>query len=345
MSNPLINVYKRSRQERIDNGDRGTDVIPPTLWRRNIYVVVFGVLGLAVSILTAYSADRFVENLSPGAAAFLVSMVALLALVILFQSLFLKDKKIQYYFVIFEIGLILIHFIGQFSLWFVSGIALFTIATLVGVSFAKRNLNDSFKVHFIGYSYRFLSAFFNGFTLFVACATVGLYQNAGGISERALSMLYAGSAPLIGATFGVELTNTTTVSGAISNYVGSQLNHLPDFVLLSPTQKSLQVASAVKQVQSQLAAKTGVNPKSQETMLDYLYRLIDVGLSKIKGGEFGWSALLSLFVLGALLVKSLLFLLKFPTIFVSYLIYRVLLLLKVIRIEVESKDKEYLYIK
>jgi hypothetical protein len=314
------------------------------LWRRNIYIVVFGVLGLAASILTAYSADKFVENLSPGAAAFLVSMVALLALVILFQSIFLRDKKIQYYFVIFEIGLILIHFMDQFSLWFVSGIALFAIVTLAGMSFAKRNLNDSFKVHFTGYSYRFLSAFFNGFTLFVACATVGLYQNAGGISERALSMLYAGSAPLIGATFGVELTNTTTVSGAISNYVGAQLNHLPDFVLLSPAQKSLQVASAAKQVQSQLASKTGVNPKSQETMLDYLYRLIDVGLSKIKGGEFGWSALLSLFVLGALLVKSLLFILKFPTLLLAIILYKVCRWFGLMRIEVEQQDKEVLVI-
>lgn len=344
MSNPLISVYKKSRQERIESGDLATDGAVRFPRLRFLYECIFGVVGVIAALLVAHAADLFVEKLSPGAAAFLVSMVATLAIVMLFQSIFLREKKIQRALVIVEIALILSRFIDQFSLWFLSGIILFIVITLLGMSFAKRSLDDSFRVHFVGYAYRFLSAFFNGFTLFVACATVGLYQNAGGISERALALLYRGSAPLIEATFGIPLAETTTVSGALSSYVGAQLTHLPDFAVLTPTQRAAHIAGAVVQVQSQIASRTGVKPQAQETVLAYVYRLLDAGLSKIRGGEFGWSALLSLFVLGALLVKSLLFILKFPTLLVALVLYRICLWTKVLRISVETRDKEVLFV-
>ncbi len=296
------------------------------------------VLGAGFGVLSSYVLSLFnaapsFETLVPVA----LSLCALLVVVV-FQSLFLKSFQLFLWVTLAEIAGLLSFFYASLTSWLVFGAIALAGHCVSGFLRGRLDLTDHLTVHFGRFSRIILSSGISGLALLLALFYVGVYRT-NGISFAAFQFVAAGSAPIID-NFVPGYDANFLADDFFEEFARQQLKSNPQFVLLSSADQERVIEETGYQLRSRVAEATRTTVQPQETFEHYLYRIT---LSYAKSFSNQRLHLIPVFIIILAIysvIRGVMFLLKWPVILVSYLVYRILLGVRLVYITTEPRSKE-----
>lgn len=296
------------------------------------------IVGAGVGVFSSYLLAQF--NATPRFGTLLAAALGLCALltVTVFQSLLLKSFQLFLWVTLAEIAGLLTFFYASLTPWLVFGAIAFAGYCISGFLRGRLDLTDHLTVHFGRFSKIIMSSGIAGLAVLLAFFYVGIYRT-NGISFEAFQFIAAGSAPILD-NFVPGYNNEVEAETFFREFARQQLKSNPQFVLLLAADQEQVIAETGYQLRSQVVTATKTTVQSGETFEHYLYRVL---LHYSEAFDSQQLQILPIFIILLAIysiIRGVMFLFKWPVIFVSYLVYRILLSIRLVYITTEPRSKE-----
>ncbi|MDO8601788.1 MAG: hypothetical protein Q7R62_01485 [bacterium] len=308
---------------------------------KHFFVLLF--IGAGCGILSSYLIHLF--NTSPSFSTLLSAVLGLCALltVIVFQSLLLKSFQLILWVTLAEIGGLLSFFYATLTPWLVFGAIALAGYCISGFLRGRLDLTDHLTVHFGRFAKIILGSGIAGFALFLALFYVGIYRT-NGISFGAFQFVTAGAAPIL-ERFVPGYNADVQAETFFQEFARQQLKNNPQFVLLLTADQEEVVAQTGYQLRNQIAQATKTSVRSGETFESYMYRVLVHYSEAFNSQQLRIVPILIILLAIYSIIRGIMFLFKWPIIFVNYLIYRILLSVRLVYITTEPRSKEIIMTK
>lgn len=308
---------------------------------RHFFVLL--IVGAGFGVFSSFLLLQF--NAAPSFSTLFAATLGLCALltVTVFQSLLLKSFQLFFWVTLAEVGGLLAFFYTSLTPWLVFGAIALVGYCISGFLRGRLDLTDHLKVHFGRFSKIVMSAGISGLAIFLAFFYVGIYR-ANGISFEAFQFVAAGSRPALN-NFVPGYNDEVEAETFFEEFARQQLKSNPQFVLLLKADQERVVEQTGYQLRSQVVSATQTTVQPEETFEHYLYRIV-LHYSEIFDSQ-QLQVLPVLIILFAIysVIRGVMFLFKWPVIFVSYLVYRILLSIRLVYIATEPRSKEIIMTK
>lgn len=308
---------------------------------KHFFILLF--VGAGLGVLSSYFISAF--NAAPSFGTLLTATIGLSALltVTVFQSLLLKSFQLFLWVTLAEVTGLLAFFYTALTPWVVFGAIALVGYCISGFLRGRLDLTDHLTIHFGRFSKIIMGSQIAGLALFLAFFYVGIYRT-NGISFPAFQFVTAGSAPIL-ERFVPDYTSEVQVDRFFSEFARQQLKSNPQFVLLLAADQEQVVAQTGYQLRSQIVQATKTTVQPAETFEHYMYRVL-LHYSEAFGSQ--QLQILPIFIILLLIysvIRGVMFLFKWPIIFVSYLVYRLLLSTRFVYVTTEPRSKEIIMTK
>lgn len=308
---------------------------------KHFFVLLF--LGAGLGVLAGYWLSLF--NAAPGLSTLLLALTGLSFLLagIVFQSLFLKSFQLFLWVALAETASLLIFFYARPSPWMVFGAIALVAHLISGFSKGRLDLTDHLRIHFGRFSRIVLNSGIAGLAVFFAFFYVGAYRHSG-VSFDAFRFVTAGSQPVL-ARFVPEYNENTQVEAFFEGFARAQLATNPQFVMLLESDQDQVVQQTGFQLRNQVAEATKTPVEANETFIHYLYRITVHYLIVMDEQRLSVIPIMLMLLAIYAVIRGTMFLLKWPIIVLSYIVYRILLSTRVVYITTEPRNKEIIMTK
>jgi hypothetical protein len=203
-------------------------------------------------------------------------------------------------------------------------------------------INVALKVNFWHYSSALITASIGALAIFLACFYVGLYQRAGGLSFTAYKLVTSA----VGFEYVVPNFNPETkVDSFFEELVKSKVNAMPEFQKLEPAMQDSTIKDAAKGIEGNVTAFTKLSVEPGETFLQYTYRVVIGLLNDAQQQGYGFLVISGLILSIFLTIKGLMFFVKWPVLFLAFILYILLQAIGIISIGAEMRQKEVIVVK
>lgn len=300
--------------------------------------IIFVVLGLGFAGLASYFLSRF--NSAPGTSTGLVAGVFLMLFLVAasFQALAIKEPKWSIPLAFFETIVFLAPLFSQLKGWAYFGALIFFIALTFSFARAWADADDHLKFNFRRFSKVSVTFAATGLAIFLAFFYAGVYQTEG-VSFMAFKFITAGTTPIIGR-FVPGFTENMSADEFFKVFVKSQAGSRPGLAMVPASVKEQAISQLAVGLKNQTVAVTKTAPTADESFIHYLYRVVNHYLSELNKGYLKIFAIFGIALIIFFILQTILFLLKWPVLFLAYLIYRLLLGLGVIYLTREPCERE-----
>lgn len=303
---------------------------------RHFFVLL--ILGGVVSILSSYWMSLF--NALPTLGTLILAALGLSALLVMlvFQSLLLKSFQLFLWVTLAEVAGLFSFFYSILSPWLVfGGIALIGYF-ISGFLRGRLDLTDHLKIHFGRFSRIIMTSGIGGLALFFAFFYVGIYRQ-NGVSFEAFQFVSAGSAPVL-ERFVPGYDPDIQANLFFEEFARAQLQSNPQFVLLLRSDQEEVIAQTGFQLRNQIVQATKTPIESGESFEHYLYRVSVSYLVAMEERQLGILPVLLMILIIYFAIRGVMFFFKWPVIMFSYVIYRLLLSIRLVYITTEPRSKE-----
>ncbi len=311
-------------------------------WSLRHFFVLLG-LGAAAGALCSYLLAGF--NALPSFGTMVAALLGFCALlvVIVFQSLLLKSFQLFLWVTLAEVGGLLSFFFSSITPWLVFGAIAFAGYCISGFLRGRLDLTDHLTVHFGRFSKIIMGSAIAGIALLISLLYVGMYR-VSGLSFEAFQFI-AGTGTPVFERFVPEYNSDIEVGTFFREFARQQLKSNPQFVLLLTADQEQVVAQTGYQLSSQLATATMTSPQQGESFEHYLYRISNHYLDAFRTQQLQLIPIFFIILIIYFVVRGLMFILKWPAILLSYIVYRILISVRVIYITTEPRSKEIIMTK
>lgn len=308
------------------------------------YFLIFIALGGAAAVWLSKMLLNFQS--APGLPAVVNVLLALvvLLLVMVFQSVMIQSTQFNIMLAAIEGLAVPAFFYAAFSPWFAVGTALFMVVWLVGFSRARALINNAMKVNFWHYSVVMITLSITGLAVLFSCLYLGVYQRNGGITFNAYKFIVDGATPglqYITPNFNPETSVDSFLEGTIRTYLQKQ----EGFSQLPGDTQQVVIQETSANLLDRLQVTTSVGVKQDETIINYTFRWINDVINTLQQQGYGIVVVGSLFLIIFLSIKSIMFFVKWPVLFISFMIYLLLQAVGVISVGAEMRQKEVIVVK
>jgi len=348
-SHKMNELLRRSSIGNIDQSQEvrepAAEVVRADLDSSLKYFLISIVLGVSAAIAFSYSIFLFASTPGIGTLVQAAAAGGALFLIIVFQTLLIKSWQYNLVVALAE-SIALVSFLsGGFIVWYGIAAAAFFASWFVGFKRGRTDLRERLKFDIKHYSLHLLSHVAIGFALFIAIAYSGLYLHTQTISQSAYGFVFDTALTPTLTTFGAPITRDISVDNALGGYIRNQLERQSDFGLLNQTQKDQVVKQVSFELRNKIIQVTGTPVLSQETVFDYTYRLLATWIASPRGQGMQGLIFGLLFISVFFVVRGILFILKWPVLFLCTLLYYLLVSFKVVSVQTESRPKEIIIVK
>lgn len=303
---------------------------------RHFFVLL--ALGLGMGVLSSWLLSAF--NAAPHLGTLMSAVLGLSAMLVIFvfQSLLLKSFQLFLWVTLAEIIGLLSFFMSSLTPWLVFGAIALAGYAISGFLRGRLDLTDHLTVHFGRFSKIIMTSVISGLALLLAFFYVGIYRH-NGVSFDAFRFIAAGSEPIF-RQFVPVYRSEIEADEFFREFARSQLASNPQFVLLLTSDQEMVVAQTGQQLRNQIAQVTKTVTQAGETFEHYLYRVAVSYLNLLSGEPL--HIIPTFFILLTIygVIRGVMFFFKWPIIFVSYILYRILISARVIYITTEPRSKE-----
>ncbi len=345
MENPLIRM-RGLQDDSVEGAQKiSSEVASAGVDHDFLYASIFGVLGVACAIWFSISIRGFLDIPNFGTAGVIAAAAVCLASLMIMQSILVVSRFWNIVLVAAQSAAVLFSFYVGISGWFIAAAALFFAFIVRGYIAARSTFDEGMQIRFFKYASAFDASFFTAFTVFAAVFTIGLYQAAGGVPQSTFELIFKGAERPISYALNFPVTVNTKVHDAVSEYVRKQLLNQAQFAALSVAQQGAAEQLTTQGVLDRIGEQVGIPVAPNETIGEYAYRILQLGLDKVNTLGLGAPAALLALLLAAFSLRSILIIVKLPVLALTYLLYTLLFSVGVISIGSESRPKEILLIK
>jgi len=300
-------------------------------------------LGVLTSVLASYLISLF--NALPTFGSLVAATLGLCAVLVVavFQSLLLKSFQLFLWVTLAEVLGLFAFFFGLLSPWLVFGGIAFVAYMISGFLRGRLDLTDHLTVHFGRFSRIIMTSAIGGLAIFFAFFYVGLYRQHG-LSFEAFRFTTSASTPIL-ERFVPTYDPQSDTNVFFEEFTRAQLASNPQFVLLLKSDQDQVVAQTGFQLRNQVVQATTVVSHPGEPFERYLYRVASHYLEMLSAQGLGIIPVFFMILIIYSVIRSVMFFVKWPVIFVSYLVYRVLLSTRLVYITTEPRSKEIIMVK
>lgn len=308
---------------------------------KHFFILLF--LGGGLGVLASWLLSSFNAAPSLGTLVPAVLGMCLLLLVFVFQSLLLKSFQLFLWVTLAQVFGLLSFFLTALNPWIVFGAIVLIGYAASGFLRGRLDLTDHLTIHFGRFSKIIMAAVITGLAFFLSFFYVGLYRT-NGVSFDAFRFIAAGGEPVL-RQFVPEYNAELGADEFFRQFARAQLASNPQFVLLLSADQDAVVAQTGYQLRSQITQVTKTSPQMGETFEHYLYRISVHYLEMFSGEQLQIIPIfLFVFVIYGV-IRGVMFVGKWPVILVSYLLYRILISLRLVYITTEPRSKEIIMLK
>jgi hypothetical protein len=308
------------------------------------YFFIFLILGAASALLLSNALVAFHGAPAANMLFSVAGYSSIFLLVLIFQTLMIRSTQFNVILVALEAALLPAFFYTPFTPWIVIGTSLFFAGWFLHFQHARAVLNDAMRVHFWQYSTVMITGAVTALALFLSCIYVGFYQQRGGITFNAYKFVVSGAAPgvqYVAPNFTPETKVDAFLDEAIAGYFSSQ----KEFTQLSSGARQQALRETTTGIRDKLTELTKVDVAPSETVASYTFRWMSETLQGLQQKGYGGLVLVSLFFIVYFGLKGVLFFMKWPVLFVAFLLYLLLQAVGIISVASEMRQKEVLVLK
>jgi len=306
------------------------------------YFLVFIFLGGIASIWFSYVMLLFRFSPSTLSLINLGIVGTIFLLVMIFQSVLIRSMQFNFFLVLIEAVALPAFSYNEFTPWQVVATVAFVAVWWLGYSRAQVMINAVVKINFWHYSAMLTSASISALAIFLACFYVGVYQQSGGLSFPAYKLVTSA----VGIDYAVPNFNPETDVGVFfESIIKSKVEALPEFQKLSPGDQRSVVQDSTGAILQNFTSltKTAISPG--ESILEYTFRVVKEFLNRAEQQNYGYIVIIGIIISIFLFIKGVMFFVKWPVIFISFIIYILLQAIGIITIGAEMRQKEVIVVK
>lgn len=303
---------------------------------RHFFVLL--VLGFGCGALSSWLISAF--NAAPHLGTLMSAVIGLCALLVVFvfQSLLLKSFQLFLWVTLAEIIGLLVFFFGALTPWLVFGAIALAGYVISGFLRGRLDLTDHLTVHFGRFSKIIMTSAISGLALLLAFLYVGVYRQ-NGLSFDAFRFIAAGSEPVF-RQFVPSYDGTIEADEFFREFARAQLASNPQFVLLLRADQETVVQQTGYQLRNQIVQVTKTPTQPGETFEKYLHRVAVHYLDLLSGEQLHLIPVFFILLSIYGVIRGVMFFFKWPVILVSYIVYRLLISVRLIYITTEPRSKE-----
>ena len=301
------------------------------------------VLGISAAVWFGTALKNF--NALPVSGALITVSISAIALflVAVFQIFLIKSFSLNLVVAAAEAVAIGLMIPGGFSRLGATGLLLFVGSLLLAYHRGRQELTDHLKINFHRFGAIVIRTVASGLAIFLALLYAGLYQTTKGISYDAFRFITSGTMPVV-RSFVPGFSPEMAATGFFKTFAASQVNKMPQVAKLSEAEKQEVFEEFGSQLKTRFEELTKTMVASGESALSYFYRVANQYLGNFADGL----AFVPMVVIGLIIffiIRGVMFFVKWPVAWISYLVYRLLLVIGVIYLGVEPRNKEIIMVK
>ncbi len=309
------------------------------------YFLIFVALGVGMAIFLSHSLFTFSATPTLASLLLVVIVAAGLLVVVVFHSLLIQSWRYSIVLGLAEAAALLTFFYGSLHSWFVAAAGAFFVFWLIGYGRGRKDISERLTFNVKRYGLIILSSAAIGLALFLALLYGGMYERSRTISYPAYEVVVKATVAPAVLPFVPGFTLSMSVDETLQAFVRNQLGNEPDFGLLTPAQKEEAIKQVAFELRNKIVQFTGTPVTAKESIGSYSHRLSTAWLASSEQRNLGAIILLAIVSTIFFTVRLALFIVKWPILLVSMLLYYMLRSLKVVSIESDTRQKEVLIIK
>lgn len=310
------------------------------------YFFIFLFAGLLTSVLSSHFLAAFSANPTGATLMHAAITFTVLAFVVLFQSLFLRNFQAFLWVSLVEVAGLFVSFYPDISSWSFFAAAVFVWQLIVGYQYGNRIINERLDFSFLSFASHVGAATSRAVALFLAVFYIGLYVNTG-LSQQGFDFFLDVSAPVLEPAVG-EFETSMSVDQFYKNLAQREIERKfsdnQQFLSMNDAQRAQAYGAAAQELRNEVASVTSVAADPNESVGSYFYKITLRYLPAVDEGPHGVIAtILLIFALYSAIIFFGMIVRMILVVPLSWLFYQLFFVLGIVKTHKETVIKEQVY--